>query len=225
MLKTMRVLSTLPLLATCSLLSSSVFAQSSPLRVDLAASASRFEQQVKTEVGGVRGERLVESVEINLLQSLTYRVGGPVQLGYFLQFDSGKRVAGRFVGFDSQGKTVVADEVGGAFRELWVGPLLRAEWRHLFAELGWGAYGARLDEAREDLPAENGETGLLRTSPRIAWLLALGGSVPLHGALELSLRLEYRVRYYTRRSGEALAGGIVHGTQNFTPLMGLLYRL
>ncbi|HSN98480.1 MAG TPA: hypothetical protein VLS89_09280, partial [Candidatus Nanopelagicales bacterium] len=195
------------------------------MRVDFGGTFSRFEQQVKAEVGGARGERLVESAELGLLQMLSYRVWGPFSAGYFVQLDTGTRRAGRFVGFDAEGKTVVGGELGGAYHELWAGPLVRAEWRRLFVELGWGAYGARVDEGRDDLPSEGGSAaGALRTTPNVAWVFAAGGGVPITRELELALRLEYRIRYYDRRGGEPLAGGVVHGTQNFTPFVGLAYR-
>ena len=204
-------------------------------RLDSALTLSRFEQQIKTEVGGARGERLVEDNSVGLGQMLSYRFWGPLSAGAFLRFDSGTRRAGRFTGFDADGRALVAPEVGGAYSELWIGPLIRAEWRALFIELGYGAFGARHDEARDDIPAENGDSGgLLRTHPSIAWLLGLGGGLPLAelpgtGSLELSLKLEYRVRYYTRRSGSPLASGpggaeAVHGTQNLSPFAGVIFR-
>ena len=38
-----------------------------PWRLDSALTLQRFEQQVKTEVGGVRGERLVEQTHLGLM--------------------------------------------------------------------------------------------------------------------------------------------------------------
>jgi hypothetical protein len=194
-------------------------------RLDGGGTFSRFEQQVKTEIGGARGERLVESMEAGFVQMLTYRVWGPLSVGHFIQFDAGTRQAGRFAGFDPDGKTIVEGNLGGAYYELWIGPLLRAEWRRLFVELGYGALGARVDEARSDLAAEGGAAaGALRTRATVAWVIGAGGGVPLAEDVELALRLEYRVRYYDRRGGKPLANGIVHGTQNFTPFAGIAWR-
>lgn len=36
-------------------------------------------------------------------------------------------------------------------------------------------------------------------------------------------RIEYRIRYYTSRGGEDLAGEVVHGTQDITPFVGVAY--
>jgi hypothetical protein len=195
------------------------------VRLDGGLTFSRFEQQVKSEVGGEPGERLVEHTEIGLLSMLAYRFWGPLSAGGFLQFDAGERSAARFAGFEADGRTRVDGQIGGSYYELWMGPFLRAQWRGLFAEIGYGAYGARHDTARDDLPSESGATsGLLRTHPTIAWLFALGASVPLSEDVSAVLRVEYRIRYYVSRSGDALGGEIVHGTQNVTPFFGVGWR-
>lgn len=62
-----------------------------------------------------------------------------------------------------------------------------------------------------------------RTHPTIAWMIGLGGTVPVTEALSVALRVEYRVRYYDRRGGHPLAEDAVHGTQNLTPFLGVAY--
>ena len=196
------------------------------LRLDLGGTFSRFEQQVKTEVGGAKGEILVEDTEVGLLDTLTYDVWGPLSAGVFVQLDAGNREAGRFAGFDGADRTLVTGQVGGSYTELWMGPVVRAEWRRLFFEIGYGLYGARHDEARDDLPSEANDTSSsLRTHPTIAWLFGLGGVVPITDELGVALRLQYRVRYYNRRGGDDLAGDVVHGTQNVTPFVGIAWRV
>ena len=187
-------------------------------------SLSRFEQQVKSEVGGVAGERLVMESQLGFAAMASYRVWGPLSLGLFVQYDLGERAAGKFEGFDSDGKTVIGNESGGSFQEFWAGPLLRVQWRTLFFEWAYGAFGIRTDNARDDLPDVDGSTSsALRTSPTIAWLMALGGGVPVTDSLQVVLRLEYRIRYYDRRGSGALKDDIVHGTQNFTPFVGVAW--
>ena len=194
-------------------------------RFDLGLTLSRFEQQVKSEIGGARGERLVESSRVGVNALASYTVWGPLSVGAFVWFDLGSRRAGRFAGLDADGKAVVAGEVGGSFTELWIGPMVRARWRAVFAELGYGAVGRRWDDGRDDLPDESGDTdAALRTSPTVAWRLALGGHVPLAGPIELALRLEYRVRYYTARD-EALRDDMAHGTQEYAPFIGVSWPL
>lgn len=195
-----------------------------PLRADAQLGFSRFEQQVKSEIGGARGERLVEQSELELGLTGSYRIFGPIAAGLFLRSDFGTRRAGRFTGFDDEGAAVVADETGGAYQELWLGPLLRASWRALFFEVGYAVYGARWDDARDDLPTADGEVdAALRTSPTVAWLFALGGGVPVADQWQLVFRAEYRIRYYDRRNGDALADDVVHGTQSITPLLGVAW--
>jgi hypothetical protein len=222
----MRELSSI-LLLSALLVAPSVRADQQPrARLDAGLTYARFEQQVKSEIGTEAGERLVTQTEFGLLSLLSYRFWGPLSAGGFMQLDAGERQAARFAGFATDGRTQVSDRIGGAFYELWMGPFVRAEWRQLFVEVGYGAYAARHDAARDDLATESGATdGLLRTHPTIAWLFALGGTVPVTAALAVALRIEYRIRYYTRRGGDALDDEIVHGTQNITPFLGIAWTL
>ncbi|NRA33464.1 MAG: hypothetical protein HRU17_09005 [Polyangiaceae bacterium] len=194
-------------------------------RTDTALGFHRFEQQVKTEVGGQRGERLVDSTELNLFGSLSYQLLDSLGVGFYAQWDHGSREAAQFVGFDADNKAVVESAVGAAYDELWIGPMLRAEWRRLFVELGYGAFGRRWDDARTDLASVSGDTAAaLETSAAIAWWIGLGGALPVSSSWDVSFRLQYRVRYYVARNGEELAGQAVHGTQSYTPFIGAVYR-
>ena len=189
-------------------------------RFDTGLTLTRFEQQVKAEVGGEWGERLVEEFGVGLLGAASYRCWGPLSVGLFTRFDFGSRKEARFQAVE-EGRAVIVSEVGGAYTELWVGPFVRAQWMTLFVELGYGAIGIRDDDARDDLVNENGDTeSALKASRAVAWILDLGGGVPLTEALHLALRMEYRVRYYDRR-GSSLADKLVHGTENFMPFIGL----
>jgi hypothetical protein len=204
-------------------------AQAEPrVRLDAGLTFTRFEQQVKTELGGTRGDRLVEEFSFGYAQALTYRAFSwrdfSLAGGGFLQLDVGRREAARFTGFAADGSPQTSDRIGGQFAELWMGPLVRIEWRRLFGELGYGLYGARRDDARDDLVSEDGRaSGTLRTSASVAWSFALGGRVALTDTLDLVLRMQYRIRYYDTRGGARLAGGTVHGTQNFTPFVGIAW--
>jgi hypothetical protein len=71
------------------------------VRLDGGLTLSRFEPQVKSEVGNEPGERLVEPTEIGLLSTLAYRFWGPLSAGGFLQFDAGERSAARVHGTQS----------------------------------------------------------------------------------------------------------------------------
>ena len=195
------------------------------LRLDLGLTYATFEQQVKSEVGGVSVEPIVEDRSFGLALTATYGIWKYIRLGLFFQLDMGSRFAGRYAGLDANGTPVINGRVGGSYREFWMGPLLRVQWRGIAAEFGYGALGVRSDDARDDLPTAAGETGALRTSPRIAWHAALSGYVPVHPHVDVVFRIQYRVRYYDRRSGGSLAGGVVHGTQNLTPTVGVSWRM
>ena len=191
-------------------------------RLDGGLTVSRFEQQIKTEVGGARGERLVEELILGLAGIATYRFWGPLSAGMYARFDVGRRNAARFEGI-VDGRTVTVGEVGGDYHELWLGPLIRAQWRRVFAELGYGLVGVRDDDARGDLADEAGDNKApLRTSRTVAWLLNIGGSLPVADTLDLVIRFEYRVRYYDRRDAP-LVDKLVHGTQNYTRFVGVAW--
>lgn len=195
------------------------------LRLDLGLTYSTFEQQVKSEVGGVSVEPIVEDRSFGLALTATYGIWKYIRLGVFFQLDMGSRFSARYTGLDASGTPIISGRIGGSYREFWMGPLLRVQWKGIAAEFGYGAFGVRSDDARDDLPTAAGETGALRTSPRIAWHAALSGYVPVHPHVDVVFRVQYRVRYYDRRSGESLANGVVHGTQNLTPTIGVSWRL
>lgn len=195
------------------------------VRVDGSLTGSRFEQQVKTEIGGARGERLVEQTEFGVALFGTYDVWGPLSVGLFAQFDAGLRNAGRFDSFDAENRPIVVGEVGGGYTEFWAGPLLRARWKQLFVELGYGLVGLRSDDARDDLTTADGDVeSALRTSRTVAYLFGIGAGIPINKNLQAVLRIQYRIRYYDRRSGDPLVDETVHGTQNLTPFIGLAWR-
>lgn len=214
MTRSIRIATILLLALTCR----SVDAQS----IDLTLGFERFEQQVKEEIGGARGERLVEESRLGLGLVGSYELHENLSVGAFVRFDIGSRSAARFDRFDSTGAAIVTGQVGGGFSEIWVGPLLRAQWRQLHLDIGYGAVGLRSDDARSDLPSSTGDTvGSFSTSPTVAWLIALGGSVPITDNLDLLVTAEYRLRYYTRRSGDPILDNLEHGTQSLVPLVGI----
>ncbi|MEM9864827.1 MAG: hypothetical protein AAF938_24715 [Myxococcota bacterium] len=194
------------------------------LRVDFLLGYSAFEQQVKSEIGGVSVEPLVQDRALELSLSATYGLWKYIRAGLFLQLDVGTRRFARFEGL-SDGEPLISESTGGRYREFWIGPLLRFQWRGLAAEVGWGAFGVRSDRARNDLPTEDGGLAPLRTTPRVAWHFALSGYVPVHVHIDVVFRVQYRIRYYEDRGGEDLREGVAHGTQNLSPTVGVSWRL
>lgn len=210
----------------CAVLSATAYAEENPLwRVEADMSISHFQQQVKQEIGGVSGNRLVDETAIGLHATGLYSLQDFLAVGVFVRADRGNRHAARFAGFDSEGRTQVRDAIGGHFTELWVGPLAQLRWKLLSLDIGYGALGMRTDDARHDLPSSTGDTeSALATNPAVAWLAALGANVPVVDNIDIVLKIEYRFRYYTKRGGNPLAENIEHGTQSISPLLGVAYR-
>jgi hypothetical protein len=69
-------------------------------RVDVAGHLRHFQQQVKTEVGAVRGERLVFETEVGLGLAGSYDLTEWLAAGAFVRVDLGTRRAGQFSGLD-----------------------------------------------------------------------------------------------------------------------------
>ena len=129
------------------------------LRLDLGLTYATFEQQVKSEVGGVSVEPIVEDQSFGLALTATYGIWKYIRLGVFFQLDMGSRFSARYAGLDAGGTPVINGRIGGSYREFWMGPLLRVQWKGIAAEFGYGALGVRSDDARDDLPTAAGETG------------------------------------------------------------------
>lgn len=198
----------------------------SKIRIDFSGTFTHFEQQLKTEIGGTKGELLIADTELALQLAATYQVNNYLSIGWYVQQDVGNRENAQFSMFDTKGATQVANLQGGRFNEFWTGPLVRGHYKQMFVELGYGLVGIRSDKARAAILKEDGTTdGDFSTSPTIAWMSSLGVNSPLTEKLDLLLKLQYRVRYYDSKGGQNLANKAVHGTQNFTPMLGLVYRL
>ncbi|MCB9525685.1 MAG: hypothetical protein H6702_20270 [Myxococcales bacterium] len=214
-----------PLFTLCLLLAAPPLAAQPTWQVDLHATVIRFEQQVKLEIGDDPGKPLVEDSLFALFGTATWAPLPHLQLGWFARFDRGHQLAARFAGEDAQGRTVTEGVIQGSSTEFWTGPLVRGAWRGLFVELGYGLVGVREDTARTDLPDDRGATAAaFRTSPTVAWLLGVGGQLNVWRTLDVVLRLQYRVRYYTRRGDRPLVGERAHGTQDYTPFIGAAWR-
>jgi len=194
-------------------------------RLDAGATYSAFQQQVKAEVGDPRGERLVNESQFGFVVSGMYEFHENFQAGLFFQFDRGNRLSARFDGLDAQGITKTKDKIGGDFSEIWLGPLVRVSWKNLFVEGGYGAFGGRTDEARTDLVSSSGDsTSSFSFHPTIALLAAVGAAVPIFSNLDLTVKMEYRLRYYSKRGGLPLQNNLEHGSQNMTPFVGISWR-
>ncbi len=194
-----------------------------PFRLVANLTFDRFEQQVKQEIGGAKGQKLVEDNSLALHVVASYAPIKYVSIGVFARGDLGTRTAGNFERFDD-GAPIITDETGGAYSEVWLGPLLAAHYKTFWFELGYAVVGIRSDDGRDDLPGTSGEEdSALQTSPTVAWLVAIGAGLPVLETLQVNVRLEYRVRYYDQRGGNPLSNDVVHGTQNLTPFFGVVW--
>ncbi len=193
---------------------------------ELTGSFSHFEQQIKTKIGGVKGDLLTANTELNLQLMGIYKIWKFIHAGWYFQYDVGNRENAQFDGFDALGAAQVVNLQGGAFREFWTGPVIRAQYKLAFLELGYGLLGTRSDDARNDILNSLGNSeGNFSTDPAVAWFLGIGAEVKLWKSLSLLIKAQYRVRYYDSKDGSVLDQDAVHGTQNFAPLLGLSYKL
>lgn len=214
-------------LITFFIISSLVFPQDeNKWLIESGITFNHYQAQVKAEVGDPRGERLTNNFEIGLNISGSYKWNKWFASGLFLRVDRGQREMASFNGFDSEGKTTVKDKVGGTYSEFWFGPVIQAFWKHFIFELGYGLVGIREDNGRKDIPNSSGETdGIFTLNPSVAWLVNIGGFIPLYKALDVTLKIEYRGRYYNERGGKKLLNNIDHGTQSIVPVLGVRWNL
>ena len=194
------------------------------LRFDLGGILNFYTSAVEVSTSGESNRRLTTDMSGGFVAAATWRVWGPFAVGVYAQFEAGERSFGHFSEV-RDGVAIVEGDGGGGFRELWFGPLLRFQWKSVFAEVGWGPAGFRWDSARTDLPAGGAASGAFRTTPSIAWLLGIGTAVEIWGDFELVLRLNYRIRYYEVRGGRDLDEGLAHGTQDIIPFIGLAWAV
>lgn len=206
-------------------LSASAQEQQSPYSVELLGTFTHFEQQVKTEIGGIKGDLLAADTELSLQLVGMYNVWKFIHAGWYFQYDSGNRELAQFSGFDANGAAEVYNLQGGAFNEFWTGPIVRAYYKQAFVDVAYGLFGTREDDARLGIANESGSNeGSFTTDPAVAWMLGFGATVDICEHLALMFKAQYRVRYYDARDGEALENESVHGTQNFSPMLGISYR-
>lgn len=185
---------------------------------------SHFQQQIKTEIGAERGERLTNEFQIGFYTSAAYYLNEYFAAGLYFRYDRGQRQLANFDGFDDSGRTLVKDGIGGTYTEFWTGPILHFFYKQLRASFGYGLYGIRDDTARDDIPSESGNIeSAFRLDPSFAWLISLGGRFPVGESIDINISIEYRARYYNTRGGENLQNDINHGTQSISPLIGVNY--
>ena len=66
-------------------------------------------------------------------------------------------------------------------------------------------------------------TSAFSTDPSFAFLVSIGGNLPVSDDISVVIKIDYAIRYYDRRGGEPLANNIVHGTQSLAPSIGVAW--
>jgi hypothetical protein len=180
-------------------------------------------QQVE---GPERDDLLVSDWGVTSSLSLTYSVLPWLEPGFHYQSDGGHTRHARFSRPDAAtGATSETDLVEGTYWEQWFTLFARGRFDPLFVELGWAPLILREDTSRSDLPNTKGETeGLFVGSRTVAWMVTFGGAVPLTSDVDLTLELQYRIRYLVSRGGEPLADEEELGNMMLTPAVGIAHR-
>lgn len=194
-------------------------------RVGIYTELALFPMFTQRQIEGPnRDDRLVDDGGLSTLLTVTYAPLEWLEAGIYLHFDVGSTRAAKFSRPDAQGETVETDVVEGSYWELWTVLIARARYGPAFLELGWAPLMLREDDVRDDLPNASGEIdGVFVGSRSVAFLLGIGGRVPLAERLDLTLRLEFRIRYLVERGGEALADEEEFGQMALWPYVGLGY--
>jgi len=144
-----------------------------------------------------------------------------IEPGIWLQFDAGNVERVQFTPSNEQGQASELQRVEGSFWELWTAFILRGRFHWAFAEVGWAPLIVRRDSLRTDLENTAGEaSGLFMGSRSVAWLGAAGVSVPVAENLDLTGRLQFRIRYLVSRDGEPLARDEENGQMAVYPFLG-----
>lgn len=196
------------------------------IETEAAFTFSHFEQQVKTKIGGEKGEKISDNSELGSMLACRVQIKKWISAGLFIQYDLGSRHLAEFDSFNLSGATVVKNKISGHYNELWAGPLFRFHHKTAFVELGYGLIGIRNDDLRYDVFNSKGQNqGNFKVNSLVAWHIGLGMKTELTDKVSLLLKAQYRVRYYDSRGGEVLQNDIRLGSQNINPFIGLIYKI
>ena len=165
---------------------------------------------------------LVEEMAFGLSVYGSYKITNYLSAGIFLLHERGLRESARYLGVNN-GSAEVSDGQGGSFHETWAGPFVRGQYKWVFFDIGYGAFGSRKDDGRTDIPDQNGGTSESFKVSSFAWIFSLGSQLEITNGLTLVLRIQYRIRYYDSRGSTPLMDNIIHGTQDITPYVGVLF--
>jgi hypothetical protein len=176
------------------------------------------EQQIE---GPARDDKLTQDLGVSTALAFSYAPLPWLEPGLWVQLDGGRVRRAVFSRPDATGAARELDVVEGAFWELWAALAVRARFGVGFAEIGYAPLILRRDSVRVDLPNESGETGgTFEGSRSVAFLLGGGLSVPVAEHVDLTARLQFRIRYLVARGGEPLADDEESGQMALWPYVG-----
>jgi hypothetical protein len=176
--------------------------------------------------GPSRDDLITRASGVALMFGAAYQPLPWLDVGLALQLDAGSVRHARFSRPDADGQASEVAVVEGGYWELWTSLMVRGHLGPMFLEIGWAPLILREDDARDDLVNTRGEAdGLFVGSRSVAWTLGLGARIALAEALDLTLRLQFRIRYLVERGGEPLADDEETGQMVVWPFVGLRYSL
>jgi hypothetical protein len=185
---------------------------------ELAFFPMLLEQQIE---GPNRDDKLTQDATLSTALSISYAPLEWIEPALWLQLDAGNVRRATFTRPDATGATSEDQLVEGSFWELWVAFMARGRLGPGFVELGWAPLMLRQDTVRDDLPNVNGETdGVFEGSRSVAFILGGGASLPVWDYLDITLRLQFRIRYLVARGGEPLADEEENGQMALWPYFG-----
>ena len=186
--------------------------------LELAAFPVLTVQQIE---GPNRDDFITEDGGISIAFSASYAPIPYLEPGLWVQVDAGSIRRAVFSRPDDDGVATEEQLVEGSYWALWVAFMLRSRLGPAFLEAGWAPLILRDDTTRSDLPNASGATdGLFEGSRAVAWLLGTGASIPVFDYFDVTLRIQFRIRYLVSRGGEPLADDEETGQMTVWPFMG-----
>jgi hypothetical protein len=186
--------------------------------IELAVFPVLTQQQIE---GPNRDDLLTNDGGISTALSLSFAPIKYIEPTLWMQFDAGSVRRAVFSRPDDNGETTETDVVEGSYWSLWIAFMLRGRLGPAFAEVGWAPLILRDDSTRTDLPNTKGETdGLFEGSRAVAWIFGGGASIPVFDNFDITLRLQFRIRYLVARGGEPLADEEETGQMTVWPFIG-----
>lgn len=181
-----------------------------------------LEQQIE---GTNRDDRLTQDATLAAAVTFGFAPLEWFEPALWVQFDVGRVRRAVFSRPDDLGMTREEQLVEGAFWEMWIAFLARGRLGPGFVEAGWAPLILRHDDVRSDLPNDKGDTdGVFEGSRAVAFILAGGASIPVLDNLDITLRLQFRIRYLVSRGGEPLDDDEETGQMAIYPFAGAHYH-